>query len=67
MAEIISGEVVVSSGTTKTGLYVVQGGILKILDEGFAKDVGLTDGGKVEVYEEGIFASYPVGWTDFLI
>jgi autotransporter passenger strand-loop-strand repeat protein len=54
MDEISSGIVVVSSGVTSTGLLVVQEGVLQIMNEGQAEEIGVADGGKAVVSQGGI-------------
>ncbi|MBR4254850.1 MAG: AIDA repeat-containing protein [Lentisphaeria bacterium] len=53
MDEIITDTVEVSSGSTMTGLLVLQDGTLKVLNGGRAQNVGLADGGKAFVSSGG--------------
>ncbi len=54
MDENILGNVAVSSGVTSTGLLVLQDGVLRVSNGGWAKEIGLADGGKVFVSSGGI-------------
>ena len=50
---VISSGVLVVSGTTATDLEIIQEGQLSVLDEGFAKQVVLSDGGTAVVSSGG--------------
>ena len=50
---ISSNTVKVSSGVTSTGLLFVQDGILRVLNEGMAQEIGLADNGKAVVSNGG--------------
>ncbi len=49
MDENILGNVAVSSGVTSTGLLVLQDGVLRVSNGGWAKEIVLADGGEVFV------------------
>ena len=53
MGIISSGTVNVSSGVTSTGLLVLQEGVLQVLNEGMAQEIGLADNGKAVVSNGG--------------
>lgn len=54
MEVISSGIVAVSAGVSSTGLYVIQEGILQVLNKGWAEDIGLANGGNAYVSSGGI-------------
>jgi autotransporter passenger strand-loop-strand repeat protein len=49
MEIVSSGIIAVSAGVSSTGLYVIQEGVLQVLDEGKAQDIGLAEGGRAVV------------------
>ncbi len=54
MEIISSGIVAISAGVSSTGLYVIQEGNLRILNNGWAEKTGLADRGKAVVSSGGI-------------
>ena len=54
MEIVSSGIVAVPSGVSSTGLYLIQEGILQVLDGGWAQDIGLAEGGQTFVSGGGI-------------
>ena len=54
MEIVSSGIVAVPSGVSSTGLYFIQEGILQVLNDGWAQDIGLAEGGRAVVSSGGI-------------
>ena len=54
MEIVSSGIVAVPSGVASTGLYFIQEGILQVLNDGWAQDIGLAEGGRAVVSSGGI-------------
>ena len=54
MEIVSSGIVAVPSGVSSTGLYLIQEGVLQVLDGGWAQDIGLAEGGQAFVSGGGI-------------
>ncbi len=51
---ISSGTVTVSPGASSAGLFIIQEGILEILNDGMAQEIALAEGGKAVVSGGGI-------------
>ncbi len=49
METISSGIVAVPAGASSSGLYVIQEGVLQVLDEAWAQEIGLAEGGQAVV------------------